>query len=132
MMKNIVIALLVLLVMGGTYALANPLASMRDDIEVTIRHTDGTKDTFKENMKEMQIIVGADSMIKYLHLTIIGDDEKGVHAWYNVDNIASFRYKFLAITGRGKVKLVHQSKFKTENTEGYQKALPLQSADDFK
>ena len=70
----------------------------RFDVEVTVRHLDGKEETFKKEVASLELIVTPDGSIRYVHLILIGGTEKDTHLWYNYNNIASLRYRFLHIT----------------------------------
>lgn len=105
---------------------------LNSDIELTIRHMDGKTETFGKELAELQIVVGNGGVIQYLHLVLVMGREKDTHAWYVVDNIASFQYRFFAITGKGKVKLKRLDEFSVKAKEGLPDKIDLQEVDDFK
>lgn len=116
---------------------ALPLAAMADntlpmDIEVTVRHLDGTVEVFGREVAKLDLVLAPDGTIKYVHMTLLTDGEKDTHLWYNYANLAGLRYRFLAITGKGKVSVKQISGFEPEAKEGLQKKSPVISVDDFK
>jgi hypothetical protein len=84
---------------------AGPAEAAIQDIEVTIRHSGGTVETFGKEVVLMEIIVDPTGQIHMVHMILVGGTEKDTHAWYNFDNIVSLRYRFLHITGKGKVRI---------------------------
>lgn len=131
-MKHISIVVVILMMAVVQGMAQGPKAELRNDIELTIRHTDGSTEKYGSELAELEIVVGPDSVIKYLHLVIVGGKEKDTHAWYNIENVVSFKYRFLAITGKGKVKLKQLDKFATKPKDGIAEQIPLQDVDDFK
>lgn len=131
-MRHISIVVVILMMAVGQGMAQAPKAELRNDIELTIRHTDGSTEKYGSELAELEIVVGPDSVIKYLHLVIVGGKEKDTHAWYNIENVVSFKYRFLAITGKGKVKLKQLDKFATKPKDGISEQIPLQDVDDFK
>lgn len=122
----------IVMVCGFIASVSAQDASSKADLELTIRHLNGSTESFSKELAELQIVVGSDSMVKYIHLVLVSGNEKDTHAWYNMDNIVSFRYRFLAITGKGKVKLIRQDTFAVKSREGASTQIPLQEVDDFK
>ena len=102
------------------------------DLEVTIKHLDGTVEQFSNEIAEMQILVLPDSRIKYIHLTLLSNKEKDTHVWINYENVSSFRYRFLAITGKAKVKVKKIVPFKSTEKEGLKREVPEVDPEDFR
>jgi hypothetical protein len=75
------------------------------DIEVTVRHSGGNVETFGREVVMMEIIVDQAGQIHMVHMVLVGGTEKDTHVWYNFANLASLRYRFLHITGKGKVRI---------------------------
>lgn len=111
-----------------TFAFARDAA----DIEVTVKHVDGTIEQFSNDIAEMEILVLPDSRIKYIHLTLLSNNEKDTHVWINYDNVASFRYRFLAITGKAKVKVKKLVPFDSRPKEGLKPEVKEVDPEDFR
>jgi hypothetical protein len=52
--------------------------------------------------------------------------------WFNYENLASLKYRFLAITGKGKVKVRKLAAFETQPTTGLKPKIGEIEVDDFK
>ena len=102
------------------------------DIEVTIRDAAGHAEIFSKEVAAMEIIVGPDSRILYVHLILMTENEKDTHCWYNYANLTNLRYRFLAITGKGKVAIRKLSSFDELPKQGIQPKIPQLAPDDFK
>ena len=107
-------------------------AGLPADLLVEIRHLDGSVEKFSREVAGMEIIVAPDSSIQYIHLILVSGSEKDTHAWYNYNQLAEFRYRFAAITGKGKVKIKQLGKFNVEETIGLQEVIPQLNLNDFK
>jgi hypothetical protein len=114
---------------ASTAATAPKLLS---DIEVTVRHLDGKEETFKKEVASLELIVTPDGSIRYVHLILIGGTEKDTHLWYNYNNIASLRYRFLHITGKGKVAIKQITPFESRPAPGIAEKIPQVEVDDYK
>ena len=116
---------------------ARPLSTVaedasRIDIEVTVRHLNGREEVFGREVAKLDIVLAPDGSIKYVHMVLLTDGEKDTHLWYNYANLAGLRYRFLAITGKGKVSVKQISGFEPEVKEGVKQKSPVVSVDDFK
>ena len=107
-------------------------ATLPADLLVEIRHLDGSIEKFSREVAGLEIIVAPDSSIQYIHLILVSGSEKDTHAWYNYNQLAEFRYRFAAITGKGKVKIKQLGKFNVEETIGLQEVIPQLNLNDFK
>lgn len=102
------------------------------DIEVVIRHVDGSEERFGENVAQLDLVVGPGAQIQYVHMILLTGQEKDTHAWYNYRNLAGLTYRFLAITGKGKVKVKQLGSFDVKARTGLQTKIPLLSIDDYR
>ena len=102
------------------------------DIEVVIRHVDGSEERFGENVAQLDLVVGPNAQIEYVHMILVTGQEKDTHAWYNYRNLAGLTYRVLAITGKGKVKVKQLGSFDVEARTGLQTKIPLLSVDDYR
>lgn len=75
------------------------------DIEVTVRHASGAVEVFGKEVASMDIIVDNTGRIQMVHLVLVGGAEKDTHVWYNYANLTALKYRFLHITGKGKVQI---------------------------
>jgi len=75
------------------------------DLLVMLEHVGGTKETFKDEVERMELIVDAAGKLSQVHLITRSGNEADTHVWYNVNNLVAVRYQFLAITGKGKVSV---------------------------
>ena len=107
-------------------------ATLPADLLVEIRPLDGSIEKFSREVAGLEIIVAPDSSIQYIHLILVSGSEKDTHAWYNYNQLAEFRYRFAAITGKGKVKIKQLGKFNVEETIGLQEVIPQLNLNDFK
>ena len=87
------------------------------DIEVTVRHIDGKVETFGKEVAELEIIVDESGRMHMVHMVLVSGTEKDTHLWLNYANLASLKYRFLHITGKGKVRVRQLQGFKTTANE---------------
>lgn len=82
------------------------------DIEVTVRHIDGKAEVFGKEVAQLEIIVDETGRMHMVHMVLVSGSEKDTHLWYNYANLASLKYRFLHITGKGKVHVRQLQAFK--------------------
>ncbi|OGV68484.1 MAG: hypothetical protein A2340_00785 [Lentisphaerae bacterium RIFOXYB12_FULL_60_10] len=122
------IVLLVLIMLLGL-ATGN---SLGQDIEVIIRQANGKTDTFSKEVASMEIVMAPGGEIRYIHLILMTNGEKDTHCWYNYANLTSLQYRFLAVTGKGKVNVRQIDQFDTVNEAGVPAKVPVIRPDDYK
>ena len=86
-----------------TSAPAEP--AMISDLVVQLVHVGGKVDTFKDEVDRLELILGPTGQLDQVHLITRSGFEADTHVWYNMSNLVSVRYQFLAITGKGKVSV---------------------------
>ena len=107
-------------------------AELTADIEVTVRHLDGSVETYSREVATLELVVDASSEIRYVHMVLVSGREKDTHCWYNYRNLAGLTYRFLAITGKGKVSLKQLGTFDVLATKGLRTKIKQVSVDDYK
>jgi hypothetical protein len=75
------------------------------DLEVTLTHVSGQVESFRDELVRMDLIVDPAGRLDQVHLITKTGAEADTHIWYSVGNLVSVRYRFLAITGKGKVSV---------------------------
>lgn len=100
-----VLAACTLAVAGAGDEAAKPATEALQDIEVTVRHTDGSIEKFGKEVASLDIVVDEYGRIQMVHMIVVGGTEKDTHVWYNFANVAGLKYRFLQITGKGKVRV---------------------------
>jgi hypothetical protein len=75
------------------------------DLLVTLQHVSGKSDQFRGEVVSLELILDAAGRLDQVHLVTRTGPEADTHIWYNVENLVSVRYQFLAITGKGKVSV---------------------------
>ncbi len=75
----------------------------RSDLLVTLEHVGGRIEVFGDEVYRLELILDASGKLDQVHLIIRSAEEVDTHVWYNVDNLVSVRYRFVEITGKGKV-----------------------------
>jgi hypothetical protein len=65
----------------------------------------GDKETFSKNLDSMDLIFDPAGKLLTVHLILLTNGEKDTHYWYQVQNLASFSYRFLNLAGKGKVRV---------------------------
>lgn len=88
---------------ANTSAAVEPPAEILADLVVTLQQVGGKVETFKEEIVRMELILGPSGRLDQVHLITKTGQEADTHIWYNMNNLVSLRYQFLAITGKGKV-----------------------------
>ncbi len=73
------------------------------DLVVTLQHVGGKTEVFKDEIDRIELVLDAAGRLDQVHLILRSGSEPDTHVWYNVSNLVSVRYQFLAITGKGKV-----------------------------
>ena|GEM_PF-3878388 len=73
------------------------------DLQVSLEHVGGKVDTFADRIVRMELILDPAGRLDQVHLITRTGQDADTHIWYNVDNLVLVRYRFLEITGRGKV-----------------------------
>lgn len=73
------------------------------DLVVTLRHVGGTEEVFKDEIVRMELVLDIAGRLDQVHLVTRTGTEADTHIWYNMNNLVSVRYQFLAITGKAKV-----------------------------
>ena len=73
------------------------------DLEVHLQHVTGQVDTFDRQIVRLELILAPSGRLDQVHLVTRTGSEADTHIWYNVDNLVSVRYRFVQITGKGKV-----------------------------
>lgn len=91
--------------------------SFVQDIEVTVRYMDGKSEVFGKEVAQLDIVVDELGRINMVHMVLISDKEKDTHVWYNYANLAGFKYRFLHITGKGKVQIRQLQGFKVNASD---------------
>lgn len=84
---------------------APPADEALSDLVVTLAHTNGTVDKYQDEIARMDLILDQSGRLDQVHLITRTGPEPDTHIWYNMDNLVSVRYQFLAITGKGKVSI---------------------------
>ncbi|HEX9577376.1 MAG TPA: hypothetical protein VF993_06465 [Myxococcales bacterium] len=80
-------------------------ASDEASIQVVIRHMNGEKETFRTELDSMDLIFDPTGNLDTIHLILLTNGEKDTHRWYQFKNLAAFSYRFLNLSGKGKVRL---------------------------
>jgi hypothetical protein len=75
------------------------------DLEVTVQLMDGTKLSHGKEITQLELILDANGGLDQVHLITRAGAEADTHIWYNVRNLVSVQYRFLSITGKGKVRI---------------------------
>jgi hypothetical protein len=73
------------------------------DLDVNVQLIDGTVISHGPEVSRLELILDAAGGLDQVHLVTRTGDEADTHIWYNVRNLVSVKYRFLAITGKGKV-----------------------------
>jgi hypothetical protein len=73
------------------------------DLTVTLEHVSGKTDTYGPEIVKLELILDGLGKLDQVHLITKTGAEADTHIWYNVANLVSVRYRFLEITGKGKV-----------------------------
>jgi hypothetical protein len=73
------------------------------DLTVTLEHVSGKTDTYGPEIVKLELILDGLGKLDQVHLVTKTGAEADTHIWYNVANLVSVRYRFLEITGKGKV-----------------------------
>lgn len=76
------------------------------DIEVILFFANGNKLIYTSEVRRLQIVLDGTGKISMVHLVLAKGAETDTHEWFNFKNLAGFSYKYLSITGRGKVAVV--------------------------
>ncbi len=108
------IASLVLALLAGIASAEEAAPKSSADIEVAIKLVDGATEMFREDLAAMEIILGADGGIRYLHLELFSGDSRDTHRWYNFNNVINFSYRYLKITGKGRVVIRQTAPFELQ------------------
>ncbi len=82
---------------------AEPASQPSTDLIVTLQHVGGKVEVFKDEITRMELVLNNAGRLDQVHLILRSETEPDTHVWYNVSNLVSVRYQFLAITGKGKV-----------------------------
>ena len=103
------------------------------DLVVTLEHVGGKVETFKDEIARMELILSAAGRLDQVHLITQSGHEPDTHIWYNVNNLVSVRYQFLAITGKGKVtvRALTPPTLKPA-TEAAKKGIPVVEPEDYR
>ena len=103
------------------------------DLVVTLEHVGGKVETFKDASARMELILSAAGRLDQVHLITQSGHEADTHIWYNVNNLVSVRYQFLAITGKGKVtvRALAPPTLKPA-TESAKKGIPAVEPEDYR
>jgi len=84
--------------------LATPGEQPLSDLVVTVKPAGGgAVDVYKDEVVRLELILDSAGKLDQVHLVTKSGTEADTHIWYNVDNLVSVQYQFLAITGKGKV-----------------------------
>lgn len=110
---------------------AEPGAQIQD-IEITVRHVNGTVEIFGKEVASMDVIVAPDGHVVQVHLILVSGTEKDTHLWLNYANLASLRYRFLQITGKGKVHIKQLRSYDVQQNPGEKSKVSTVEPDDFK
>ena len=143
MLKRALIALAVLVGLATLNGLADadkavapaaaPASQPSADLIVTLQHVGGKTETFKDEIDRMELVLNAAGRLDQVHLILRSGSEPDTHVWYNVGNLVSVRYQFLAITGKGKVTVRTMSSPKTRAVpDDPRKALSPLDPDDYR
>jgi hypothetical protein len=73
------------------------------DLEVTLEHVSGKVDHYGAEVVRLELILDATGRLDQVHMINRTGADADTHIWYNVANLVSVRYRFLEITGKGKV-----------------------------
>ena len=104
----------------------------RPDIAVAIVTADGKLREYSKEVASLEIIVGADGKILYVHMILMTDNIKDTHCWYNFNNLVSFEYRFLAITGKSKVAIKQADRLAVQQESGIVTKIPVVGVDDYR
>jgi hypothetical protein len=112
---------------------AAPASQPTADLVVTLQHVGGKTEVFRDEVTRMELILDSAGRLNQVHLILSSGPEPDTHVWYNVSNLVSVRYQFLAITGKGRVsvRLMTPPKAK-ETADDPRKALAPLDPDDYR
>ena len=112
---------------------AEPASQPSTDLIVTLQHVGGKTEVFKDEITRMELVLNSAGRLDQVHLILRSETEPDTHVWYNVSNLVSVRYQFLAITGKGKVtvRMMAPPKAK-EAVDDPRKALAPLDPDDYR
>lgn len=101
------------------------------DLEVTLEYVGGKTATFSKEIVRLELILNPAGRLDQLHLVTRTGPDADTHIWYNVDNLVSVKYRFIEITGKGKVSVrTFTAPALREGTTGPPKEIvPLDSED---
>jgi len=102
------------------------------DLIVTLQHVSGKVETFKDEVARLELILDETGRLDQVHLIARTGSEADTHIWYNVNNLVSVRYQFLAITGKGKVAVRTLAAPKPKAKIDFRKELQPLSPDDYR
>jgi len=103
------------------------------DLEVTLEYVGGNVATYGEEIVRLELILDPGGRLDQVHLITHTGSEADTHIWYNMDNVVSVRYRFLEITGKGKVTVrTFTALPRAEPSAGATKKLHPLDAEDYR
>jgi hypothetical protein len=113
-------------------ASAAPVVDERTSVVVTVRYLNGEKEVFSNDLDSMDLIFEPSGKLAMIHLVLFTGTERDTHRYFLVQNLASFNYRFLNVSGKGKVRLKVMQPFDKSKAETATPDLPAVVPNDYR
>ena len=107
-------------------------ATPKSDLIVDIEHAGGKVDTFSDEIVRLELVLSRAGRLDQLHLITQTGPDADTHIWYNMDNLVSVRYRFLEITGKGKVVVRTFAAPRVETPAAPPREIPALDPEDYR